>query len=80
VIAATFFFGEEGKYAIFFFIFFFSCNPFTMINFYKWQFITGENLYIIFHQVMFLLTGLSTTLGTQWIFYHGAASKEKEMK
>ncbi|KAG0765687.1 hypothetical protein G6F57_011569 [Rhizopus arrhizus] len=23
---------------------------------------------------MFLLTGLSTTLGTQWIFYHGAAT------
>lgn len=35
----------------------------------------GETLYIVFHQVMFLLTGLCTTLGTQWLFYHGAASK-----
>lgn len=34
-----------------------------------------ETLYIAFHQVMFLLTGLCTTLGTQWLFYHGAASK-----
>ncbi|KAI8366893.1 hypothetical protein BD560DRAFT_400441 [Blakeslea trispora] len=29
---------------------------------------------IVFHQVMFLLTGLSTTLGTQWLFYHKAAT------
>lgn len=34
----------------------------------------GETLYIGFHQVMFLITGLCTTLGTQWIFYHGAAT------
>jgi hypothetical protein len=25
--------------------------------------------------VLFLLSGLCTTLGTQWIFYNGAASK-----
>lgn len=37
--------------------------------------ISGETLYIGFHQVMFLITGLCTTLGTQWLFYHGAASK-----
>ncbi|KAI9280748.1 hypothetical protein BY458DRAFT_500264 [Sporodiniella umbellata] len=34
----------------------------------------NSNLYVVFHQVMFLLTGLGTTLGTQWIFYHGAAT------
>jgi hypothetical protein len=33
------------------------------------------NLYILLHQVLFLLSGLCTTLGTQWIFYNGAASK-----
>ncbi|KAG2222026.1 hypothetical protein INT45_003671 [Circinella minor] len=31
-------------------------------------------LYIVFHQVCFLLTGLVTTLGTQWLFYSGAAT------
>ncbi|KAL0135958.1 hypothetical protein V8B55DRAFT_1551875 [Mucor lusitanicus] len=36
--------------------------------------ISGETLYIGFHQVMFLITGLCTTLGTQWLFYHGAAT------
>ncbi|KAI8091043.1 uncharacterized protein B0P05DRAFT_528507 [Gilbertella persicaria] len=36
--------------------------------------LSGEMLYVFFHQVMFLLTGLSTTLGTQWLFYHGAAT------
>ncbi|KAI8083075.1 uncharacterized protein BX664DRAFT_339766 [Halteromyces radiatus] len=34
----------------------------------------GERLYILFHQVMFLLTGLMTTLGCQWLFYKGAAT------
>ncbi|KAL9543268.1 hypothetical protein MBANPS3_008193 [Mucor bainieri] len=36
--------------------------------------ISGETLCIGFHQVMFLITGLCTTLGTQWLFYHGAAT------
>ncbi|KAI9245523.1 hypothetical protein BDA99DRAFT_527950 [Phascolomyces articulosus] len=31
-------------------------------------------LYTIFHQVSFLITGLGTTLGTQWLFYSGAAT------
>jgi hypothetical protein len=35
----------------------------------------GETIYIVIHQVSFLITGLCTTLGTQWLFYHGAASK-----
>jgi hypothetical protein len=30
---------------------------------------------IILHQIGFLLTGLCTTLGVQWLFYRGAASK-----
>ncbi|GAA5800654.1 hypothetical protein HPULCUR_006090 [Helicostylum pulchrum] len=34
----------------------------------------GETIYIVTHQVLFLLTGLCTTLGTQWLFYHGAAT------
>ncbi|KAI9306682.1 hypothetical protein BJ944DRAFT_159471 [Cunninghamella echinulata] len=37
---------------------------------------TGERLYTLFHQLMFLLTGLITTLGTQWIFYRGAATAD----
>ncbi|RCI04878.1 hypothetical protein CU098_013151 [Rhizopus stolonifer] len=40
----------------------------------KRNLLTGDSLYTLFHQVMFLLTGLATTLGTQWIFYHGAAT------
>ncbi|KAI8885829.1 hypothetical protein K501DRAFT_245305 [Backusella circina FSU 941] len=32
------------------------------------------NLYILLHQVLFLMSGLCTTLGTQWIFYNGAAT------
>ncbi|SAL99950.1 hypothetical protein [Absidia glauca] len=36
--------------------------------------LTGEGLYILFHQVTFILTGLATTLGCQWLFYHGAAT------
>ncbi|KAI8364003.1 hypothetical protein EDC96DRAFT_511492 [Choanephora cucurbitarum] len=36
--------------------------------------INREMMYIAFHQVMFLMTGLSTTLGTQWLFYHKAAT------
>lgn len=30
---------------------------------------------IVLHQIGFLLTGLCTTLGVQWLFYRGAASK-----
>ncbi|KAI8974937.1 hypothetical protein BDB01DRAFT_728600 [Pilobolus umbonatus] len=37
-------------------------------------FYNPRNVYILFHQVSFLVTGLITTLGTQWIFYHGAAT------
>ncbi|KAL0082685.1 hypothetical protein J3Q64DRAFT_1752680 [Phycomyces blakesleeanus] len=33
-----------------------------------------DRLYIIFHQLLFLLTGLFTTLGIQWLFYKGAAT------
>ncbi|KAI7901108.1 uncharacterized protein BX663DRAFT_112373 [Cokeromyces recurvatus] len=36
--------------------------------------INGETLYIGFHQVLFLISGLCTTLGIQWLFYHGAAT------
>ncbi|KAI8643236.1 hypothetical protein BD408DRAFT_415182 [Parasitella parasitica] len=36
--------------------------------------ISGETLYIGFHQIMFMVTGLCTTLGTQWLFYNGAAT------
>ncbi|KAI9476454.1 MAG: hypothetical protein EXX96DRAFT_577229 [Benjaminiella poitrasii] len=36
--------------------------------------IDGETLYIGFHQIMFLVSGLCTTLGIQWLFYHGAAT------
>lgn len=32
---------------------------------------------IILHQIGFLITGLCTTLGVQWLFYKGAASKYK---
>jgi hypothetical protein len=42
---------------------------------FKVSMLTGEGLYILFHQVTFILTGLATTLGCQWLFYHGAASK-----
>ncbi|KAI8366640.1 uncharacterized protein BYT42DRAFT_587323 [Radiomyces spectabilis] len=31
-------------------------------------------LNVLFHQTSFLLTGLWTTLGTQWLFYKGAAN------
>ncbi|KAI9281492.1 hypothetical protein BY458DRAFT_498768 [Sporodiniella umbellata] len=40
----------------------------------KRHLITKERLYILFHQVTYLLTGLSSTLAIQWIFYHGAAT------
>ncbi|KAI9319333.1 hypothetical protein BX666DRAFT_1843100, partial [Dichotomocladium elegans] len=33
-------------------------------------------LYILFHQLSFLLTGLITTLGVQWFFYIGAATAD----
>ncbi|CAO3621135.1 unnamed protein product [Mucor hiemalis] len=33
-----------------------------------------SSLYIILHQISFLLTGLCTTLGVQWLFYRGAAT------
>lgn len=33
-------------------------------------------MYVILHQVGFLLTGLCTTLGVQWLFYRGAASMD----
>lgn len=33
------------------------------------------SMYVILHQIGFLLTGLCTTLGVQWLFYRGAASK-----
>lgn len=33
------------------------------------------SIYVILHQMGFLLTGLCTTLGVQWLFYRGAASK-----
>lgn len=32
---------------------------------------------VILHQIGFLITGLCTTLGVQWLFYRGAASKYK---
>ncbi|KAI8064201.1 hypothetical protein BC940DRAFT_306406 [Gongronella butleri] len=35
---------------------------------------SGERLYTLFHQCMFLLTGLVQTFGSQWMFYKGAAS------
>jgi hypothetical protein len=35
-----------------------------------------DSLEIIAHQVGFLLTGLCTTLGVQWLFYRGAASTQ----
>ncbi|KAI7862780.1 uncharacterized protein EV154DRAFT_572909 [Mucor mucedo] len=31
-------------------------------------------MYVILHQAGFLLTGLCTTLGVQWLFYRGAAT------
>ncbi|KAI8981714.1 hypothetical protein BDF20DRAFT_818337 [Mycotypha africana] len=34
----------------------------------------GEVIYIVFHQVLFLISGLCTTLGAQWLFYQGAAT------
>lgn len=37
--------------------------------------LSASRLYIIFHQVLFLVTGLITTLGVQWLFYTGAASR-----
>ncbi|KAI7868254.1 hypothetical protein BDF14DRAFT_1794505 [Spinellus fusiger] len=33
-----------------------------------------ERTYIVCHQLLFLLTGLCTTLGIQWLFYKGAAT------
>ncbi|KAL4211915.1 hypothetical protein AB4K20DRAFT_1889516 [Rhizopus microsporus] len=33
-----------------------------------------DNFYVFIHQCAFLTTGISITLGTQWIFYHGAAT------
>ncbi|KAI8137569.1 hypothetical protein BJV82DRAFT_525041 [Fennellomyces sp. T-0311] len=33
-----------------------------------------STLYTVFHQISFLITGLVMTLGTQWIFYAGAAT------
>jgi hypothetical protein len=35
----------------------------------------SRRLYILTHQVFFLLSGLCQTLGAQWLFYQGAASK-----
>jgi hypothetical protein len=35
----------------------------------------GVSMYVILHQIGFLSTGLCTTLGVQWLFYRGAASK-----
>jgi hypothetical protein len=34
----------------------------------------NDSMQIIAHQLGFLLTGLCTTLGVQWLFYRGAAS------
>lgn len=39
----------------------------------------SDSLQIIAHQLGFLLTGLCTTLGVQWLFYRGAASMYKLM-
>lgn len=36
----------------------------------------SERLYILGHQVFFLLSGLCQTLGAQWLFYSGAASRD----
>ncbi|KAI7876998.1 hypothetical protein K492DRAFT_198070 [Lichtheimia hyalospora FSU 10163] len=36
--------------------------------------LSASRLYIVFHQVLFLVTGLITTLGVQWLFYTGAAT------
>lgn len=35
----------------------------------------SKRLYILTHQVFFLLSGLCQTLGAQWLFYQGAASE-----
>jgi hypothetical protein len=35
----------------------------------------SDRLYILCHQVFFLLSGLCQTFGAQWLFYSGAASE-----
>lgn len=41
----------------------------------KQQSNSSTSYQIALHQIGFLLTGLCTTLGVQWLFYRGAASK-----